>query len=532
MAEFLADKRFYEYQIDFLWGLFENVLNRTGQDLTALFSRQSGKSESVADGTAALVIALPLFANAFPDDERFNRVDSTGRYRGFKKGFRAGIYAPVKDQAKTTFDRLKEATSTEGAAALFRELGVHISENNGDTLSIAKANPDGSIQWKSRILSATASPTAKIESKTHDLVICEEAQDLEDRVIDKSIRPMLASTKGNIVFIGTGGTRKCAFLKTIKRNRRLRMKQGKRLHFYYPYTVCARYNPDYAAYIEMEKEKLGEDSDAFQLSYMCRFILERGMFITERFLFHPDVAVQYGHFRDFIPPNMLDLLVPRNFSIVAGLDFAKKADSTVLTFVAVDWSDPVVDVQVPDLSNPGQTKRLRLFKKHIVSWIEISGDDYDAQFESLMSTILSVKRLSKLKVDVTGVGEPMHDRMAAVLNNTGITLEPFLFSEQGASEIFKNFRSDLLQRRCTFPYSETSQQKTSLIRFVHQMLAAEKITKPNGIMKVAAPEEEDSHDDYVDSGALAVTAANDPVGHEATPDTVFYRKNPLRRSFA
>ena len=53
-----------------------------------------------------------------------------------------------------------------------------------------------------------ASKQSKIESKTYDLVIVEEAQDVDDLIVSKSIEPMLSSTAGTLIKVGTTGMTK------------------------------------------------------------------------------------------------------------------------------------------------------------------------------------------------------------------------------------------------------------------------------------------------------------------------------------
>jgi hypothetical protein len=44
--------------------------------------------------------------------------------------------------------------------------------------------------------------------------------------------------------------------------------------------MYAKFNPNYEKFIRKEMLRIGEDSDEFQLSYNCKWLLERGMFVT------------------------------------------------------------------------------------------------------------------------------------------------------------------------------------------------------------------------------------------------------------
>ena len=83
-----------------------------------------------------------------------------------------------------------------------------------------------------------------------------------------------------MVKIGTPGYHKGDFYKAINLNKR--RARGKRLnHFEYDDRVVCKYNPYYKKFIDKEKLRLGEDSEEFQMSYRLKWMLERGMLITE-----------------------------------------------------------------------------------------------------------------------------------------------------------------------------------------------------------------------------------------------------------
>lgn len=85
----------------------------------------------------------------------------------------------------------------------------------------------------------------------------------------QSIHPMGAAYNATVVKIGTATTRKGNFYKVIERNKK-EFEEGKlriRSHFEYDYKVVSKYNPMYAKYIIQERNRLGEKSDEFRMSY-------------------------------------------------------------------------------------------------------------------------------------------------------------------------------------------------------------------------------------------------------------------------
>src|SRR4051812_10855032 len=47
-GEFMCDVELYDYQYNFAWRIIESLIINDGEDITACFARQSGKTETVA----------------------------------------------------------------------------------------------------------------------------------------------------------------------------------------------------------------------------------------------------------------------------------------------------------------------------------------------------------------------------------------------------------------------------------------------------------------------------------------------------
>ena len=118
--------------------------------------------------------------------------------------------------------------------------------------------------------------------RLYHIIIIDECQDADDTVIRKSIHPMLAAYAGTIAKIGTPGYHKGDFYKAINVNKRRQSnRRARQNHFEYDYRVVSKYNANYAKFIAKEKIRLGEDSEEFQMSYRLKWMLERGMLVTE-----------------------------------------------------------------------------------------------------------------------------------------------------------------------------------------------------------------------------------------------------------
>jgi len=489
LAQALSGKKYYPYQIEFGSRVVEAFLERKSDVVTALISRQSGKTEVLSSVVAALSLIFPVLARKYQSSWHLNLTSEQGVYQGFRDGVKIGIYAPRRHQAETMFNRCKLCFETDAGKKILRELKLNVSENNGTTLRLTNG---------SRILCESASEQSKIEGETHQLLIAEEAQDINDKKMNKSLSPMLSSTKGTMVMIGTATAKPCAFYYTIKYNERLFYNDGPKNHFFYPHTICESYNSLYRDYVAAEKLKLGEDSDEFRMSYGCEWIFERGMFLTEQQLFHPQVALLGGPFSSIF---RFGLHGQQQYSIVAGLDFGKSHDSTVMTLVAVDWMNPVRTVLGNDV--------VTLYEKHVLSWFEWVGDDYETQFWELTSILKKVGSLKKVVLDSNTAGEPIKDRMTEFFSATDVTVEGFNFAAKKKSDAYKSLFSDFSGKRVTFPASQSARETQQFRKFTSQMLDLRK-EYAGGLMKVHHPDEKGAKDDYCDSLMMAVWGANTP----------------------
>ena len=147
-----------------------------------------------------LCVILPALASIIPDLEQF------------KTGFRVGLFAPQSDQVVTTYSRSMTRLRSANADMVLTDPDIDVWLESVARLELS----NGSF-----LAGQVASKQSKIESKTYDLVIVEEAQDVDDLIVSKSIEPMLSSTAGTLIKVGTTGMTKNHFYYEIKHNREL-----------------------------------------------------------------------------------------------------------------------------------------------------------------------------------------------------------------------------------------------------------------------------------------------------------------------
>lgn len=348
---------------------------------------------------------------------------------------------------------------------------------------------------------------------------CEEAQDIDDQKIRKSIEPMTASTLGSIVKVGTAGTRKCDFYTSIQDNRRNQLLTGKRNHFYFPWTVCSKSNSLYRTHVENARRRLGAESDEFLMSYMGKWIFERGMFISSEQLFHPEVAQVSGVWSKHYDSGYLPVGM-RHYSIVAGIDWGSMADSTYVCLMAVDWNNPVDSME--QVFNDSGTHRYVRYKKHIIGWLSFRGDNYETQWHEISSRLSRIPQLRKIIMDSNTCGLPIYDRFCSAFIDQRVAVEGFNFHSHIKSEGYKSFANDFHAQRITFPAGKEARETAHYREFVFQTLDLRKDYK-NGLMVVSHPDEKGAHDDAPDSAMIAAWGCNDP----AHVGTEFARNNPF-----
>lgn len=459
----------YSYQEEIAYRIIYSVITFEGSVLTVLLSRQSGKSETMAFVIDTLTVLLPALAKIIPDLEQFSN------------GFRVGLFAPQSDQVVTTYSRAMTRLTSANAEMVLSDPDLLVSLESEVRLNLS----NGSF-----LAGQVASKQSKIESKTYDLIIIEEAQDTDDFLVTKSIEPMLTATGGTLVKVGTTGVTKNHFWYEIQANRNHDRKiPDKRLrnHFEYAYKeiISARrhqfeidhkkFHLNYEADILRKKERWGEDSQAFKLAYALVWDLESGMLISDK-EFNTLLNRKLG----FQEPST-------GGYVVAGLDIGKAPAETVLTIAKVWYTDDPFEKPY----------------KQILAWVCLGGLDYEAQHHEILNYIVEYN-ISTIFADYTGVGKPVVDRLVYACGEY-VNIEPYTFTAQSKSDMWYNFTSDIQTRRLIVPANRVVRSTSEFQKFEEQMKNCQKYF--NGAYMVCE-KSEGYFDDMVDSCALMCLAAN------------------------
>lgn len=466
------NRRPYPYQLDVAQRIFSALIqnfrltaNATEADVKKLklveipieFSRQSGKTTAVVDSIEFVMLFFPEL---------------------FGRPVRIGIFAPQREQAKTDFDRLKSNLREsdpliKGMVEVKRHLVNDDQEGDNDSeAALERAReesnartivlPNGSSCY---IFPVTA--TSKPESKTLDLIVFEESQDVADRIVKEQIWPMGAATNAPRIYIGTAGTQICYFYRLGQ--------SGQALKLYYDQIVTQRRevfketgDANHLIYEQAVGEEIikhGRDSDEIARPYFGKWLIGTGQFTTQEKI-EALIADRKRTFHD------------KESECFAGIDTAKHPDSTVVTIVRYNKS---------------------LGKKQLINWMELRGENYQSQFE-IINDFLGRYKTMAIGIDATGQGDFMPDMFEAHTEwrDEYSGLFRVKFSAVSKDAIYKNLKVTIDELLTDLPKLDTREAE----RFLQQMLDLQQEWKGQ-LLSVQHPDDPNAHDDYPDSWALA-----------------------------
>ena len=161
----------------------------------------------------------------------------------------------------------------------------------------------------------------------------------------------------------------------------------------------------------------------------------------------------------------------------AGWDVAKEEDESVLTIV-------------------GWNEEMKKFK--ILNWLAMRGDDYTDQVEIVQKELSKYKRVMKVCIDATGVGDPVVDYFK---RSTRLRTEGVKFTLQSKDNLYKTLIKILRDEELLYPLSHKLTPK-----FEMQMMEMIKEYKGE-FLSCHHPDRSGAHDDFPDSLALALFQA-------------------------
>jgi len=445
------------YQIPFARRIFESLITNDGATITALFSRQSGKTEAVANVIATCMIMLPRLAKIYP--ETLNK---------YKEGVWVGAFAPVDEQADNLFGRIVDRLTSHTASLVLSDPEIDdFITGRGRMIALGKC---GSLVRKT-----TCHPRATIEGRTYHIILVDECQGADEVVINKSVSPMGTAVNSTMIFTGTPAMHKGVFYETIKSNKRYSVagRRSTQNHYEVDWKTVGKYNPDYLKRATKERDRLGEDSDEFKLSYRVMWILDKGMFTTSEKLDElGDISMQSVVHAYHKTP------------VVVGIDCARKQDRTIVTVVFVDWDNP----------DP-----FGLYHHRVLNWLDLEGMDWEEQYFRI-TEFLANYRVWKVGIDIGGLGDTVCQRLQVL--NPHIEFVELGSAQSEQTVRWAHLRNLMDRKQISWPAGSKVKRLRKFQRFYQEMEDLESEYKgPYFIAK--APKAANAHDDYPDSLSMA-----------------------------
>lgn len=425
----------------------------------------SGKSTAMAFSMVTLCTFIPQLSSFFPQIEHL------------KKGIKIGVFAGNNLQVNNLMNMADTFIGSQRAKEIFRDpdLRLHVIKR----------------KWSngSELFAQSAAKQTRIESKSFQIIFIDECQDIDDEKILKSIHPMGAHWAATIIKSGTPIPKICELYRAVMRGKRKDLDRPKYRHstFLVHYLEVQKHNKKYKHFVQLEKERIGEDSPNFRMAYGIEWLVEKGMVITPD-IFETKLCLPHKNIKESCEG-----------LCVAGLDLGKDMHSTVCT---------VIHLKPATLLRDGFEDVV--LEHHILDWLEITHIDWDQQISTIKDFLKRYKGIKAVAFDSTGVGSAVFDLMKNYFRNLGIRPIPYKFNVKLKGELATTFDTLLHSNLIKIPASSMARRTKRWQKFYLQMTECERVFK-NGITVFQKPDENEARDDYVDSLLLGLHAAQNKL---------------------
>ena len=469
-SRFVVGRTLRTYQLEPARAILGSVMERQGEAISVMMSRQAGKNELSAHVEGYLL--------------------SLHQERGGQIVKCAPTYVPQLAVSRLRLEWVLENPLTHG---LWR------GATNG--LRLGKA----SIQFLS------AEPGANVVGATASLLLeVDEAQDVDPDKHDRDFAPMAASTNATRVYYGTAW-RDDDLLQRVKEQNLVRERRdGVRRHFELPWEVVAEQNPEYARYVAGERARLGDDHPLFKTQYRLKTLGGEASFLNvqQRELMRGD------HARAHRPDD--------GAVYVAGVDLAgpdeepadelvrrvhPRKDSTVVTIARVVPAEIADGVVEPKLE--------------VVEHCWWTGRSHREQYQALLATLRDVWGCQRVVVDASGIGAGVAEFLRSAM---GDAVQPFVFTAESKSRLGFAFLAGVNGGRFRM-YGDPAAAGDAdgcAAEFWREVALCRYTVRRNQQLAFWVPETE-GHDDFVTSAALCAWAGRDYV----VPPAAVLMQRPL-----
>ncbi|MBN2240821.1 MAG: hypothetical protein JW712_13690 [Dehalococcoidales bacterium] len=450
LAEILFLSELRPYQLEAAKSILNSVLNNRGMTFCVEIARQGGKNELSAQLERLLMI-LNLAKS-----ENLVKCSPT-----------------FKPQTVISMTRLKDClTNGRFARECKSELGYIIRTGNARTIFLS------------------ADKSASVVGHTaHILLEVDEAQDVSKEKYTKDFRPMGSTTNVTTVLYGTTWDDTTLLEETKQTCFELEKKDGLPRCFRYDWQEVVKYNPEYLAYVEAERDRLGENHPLFLTQYCLLPVHGGGRFFSAQ----QRAQLQGSHSR--LRAQAKDKIY------VAGIDLAGEAEETddeKLNSVLPRNDSTVVTIGELDYSSCDDIRKQPVIR--IVEQYRWTGKKHSLLYEQLVDILKEVWNCRRVVVDATGVGQPVASFLRQAL---GSRIKGFTFTSQSKSGLGYNLLGAVDSGRLKMYAGDGSDEYRE---FWYEVEQAKGVYRPNKTMNFFVDPSR-GHDDFLMSLALLVEAA-------------------------
>jgi len=447
----LGINRLRTYQREVALAILDSVFGRKGLTFSVEMARQGGKNELSAQ------LELLLLTLYMAESQNLVKCSPT-----------------FKPQTVISMTRLKDRLNDAGFNGIWgSELGYVIRLGNA------------------RAIFLSADESANVVGNTaHILLEVDESQDVSKEKYSKEFKPMGATTNVTTVHYGTTWDDSTLLEEVKQTNLEIERKDGVKRHFRYDWEEIARYNPDYLAYVEAERERLGENHPLFLTQYRLLPIHGGGGYLSPQQRAQLSGEHSRKHQRD-----------PCRFYI-AGIDLAgeaEDAEDAYLRALKPRQDSTVVSIGELDFSACGGV--IKQPGINVVEHYRWTGRKHPELYPQLVDILKNVWHCRKIVVDATGVGEPVSSFLRQAL---GGRVSPFTFTQRSKSELGFNLLAAINSGRLKVYSGDGSAEYRE---FWFEMEKAKSQYRPNQTMNFYVDPAQ-GHDDFLMSLALLVEAGN------------------------
>ncbi len=273
-------------------------------------------------------------------------------------------------------------------------------------------------------------------------------------------------------------------------NLELERRDSIKRHFRYDWQEIARYNSDYLAYVEAERERLGENHPLFLTQYRLQPIHGGGGFLDRQ----QRAQLRGEHDREHLGQHRR--------IYVAGIDLAGEAEEAEDEFLrAIKPRQDSTVVTIGELDFAAGNETIKQPGVKVVEHYWWTGRKHAELYPQLIDLLKNAWHCRRIVVDATGVGEPVSSFLRQAL---GSRVTPFTFTQRSKSELGFNLLAAVNSGRLKMYRSDSSLEYQE---FWLEMEGAKSQYRPNQTMNFYVDPSR-GHDDFLMSLALMVEAAN------------------------